>query len=138
MKLYRPVAAEYPISSQYGVRIDPITHEAGAMHYGIDFATPLGTPVVAAISGKIARAGWEDSKEPGKGFGMRIWQEFDGEYVVYAHLSGMTVHEGDLIVAGTRIGWTGNSGKSSGPHLHLEKRIGGIAGVKGSPIEFVA
>lgn len=109
------------------------------MHYGIDFACPEGTPIVAACTGKIVLAGWEDPKDWKKGFGCRVWQKMGdlNIFVVYAHLSKIECQVGDFLVAGTRVGLSGNTGGSDGPHLHLEQRIGGIAGVKGSAIEFV-
>lgn len=138
-RLFVPVAADFPISSGYGPRIHPLTKEPGRMHYGIDFACPEGTPVVAAVTGKVVLAGWEDSKDWMKGFGLRVWQKMGNTeiYVVYGHLSKLACLSSDYVVAGTRIGLSGNTGGSSGPHLHLEMRIGGISGVKGSPIEFV-
>lgn len=116
------MAAEFPISSRYGVRIHPVTREIGKMHYGIDLATPVGTPVVAALSGVIARAGWENEEDHKQGFGLRIWQRCGNIFICYAHLSQMEVYAGYNVTAGERIGLTGNTGASSGPHLHLEVR----------------
>lgn len=138
-KIHRPVAAEFPISSPYGERVHPVTGQAGKMHYGIDFACPVGTPVVASVTGKIVLAGWEDEKDWKKGFGNRVWQK-DADrdiFVVYAHLDKTEVKEGQEITAGTRVGLSGNTGGSSGPHLHHELRVGGIAGVKGSEFEYI-
>lgn len=133
MKVHRPVAAEIRISSPYGSRIDPVTKKEGAFHYGIDFATPVGTPVIASVEGKIEAAGWENAKDQKQGFGMRVRQvaTIDGRkcYVFYAHLSELSVKEGDVIQAGTRVGLSGNTGKSSGPHLHFEVRPVGEKGV---------
>lgn len=137
MKVYRPVAAEIRVSSKYGKRIDPVTKVEGAMHYGTDFATPVGTPVVAAVTGKIDASGWENSQDQKQGFGLRVrqsWKEGGKDYFVfYAHLSEIAVQPGEEVVAGTRIGLSGNTGKSSGPHLHFEVRqVGG----KGIEVEF--
>ena len=139
MKIHRPVARLYPITSPYGVRVDPITGKEGSTHFGIDFGVDVGTPVVASVTGRIVRAGWENPNDQKQGFGLRVWQyeaEHDA-FVCYAHLSEVNVKEGDEVTAGTRIGLSGHTGKSSGPHLHNELRIGGIAGVKGSPIQYV-
>lgn len=134
MKVYRPVAAEFKISSTYGRRVDPVTKVEGAMHYGTDFATPVGTPVVAAHGGKVEAAGWENPDDQKQGFGYRVRQviESDGKkyHVFYAHLSEISVKEGEEIGAGTRVGLTGHTGKSSGPHLHFEVRPVGGKGIE--------
>lgn len=139
MKVYRPVAGDIKISSTYGKRVDPVTKVEGAMHYGTDFATPVGTPVVAAADGKIFKAGWQDEKDQKVGFGLRVWQtaKIDGKNVsiFYAHLSELAVKEGDVVTAGTRVGLSGHTGKSSGPHLHFEVRP---EGEKGIEVEFHA
>lgn len=139
MKVYRPVSADIRISSVYGKRIDPVTKVEGAMHYGTDFATPVGTPIVAAADGKIFKAGWQDANDHKVGFGLRVWQtaKIDGKSVAifYAHLSELAVKEGDVVTAGTRVGLSGNTGKSSGPHLHFEVRPDGGKGIE---VEFHA
>lgn len=138
MKVYRPVAAEFKISSPYGKRIDPVTKAEGAMHYGTDFATPIGTPVVAAISGKIFKAGWQNPDDHSLGFGLRVWQtgELEGKAVsiYYGHLSTIEVESGQVVTAGTRVGLSGHTGKSSGPHLHFEVRPEDSKGVE---VEFI-
>lgn len=137
-RVYRPVAASIPISSKYGPRIDPVNKTEGAFHYGVDFATLVGTPVVAAADGKIFKAGWQDEKDKGAGFGLRVWQTsvISGQKVsiFYAHLSELSVLDGQTITAGTRVGLSGNTGKSSGPHLHFEVRPEGKKGVE---VEFI-
>jgi len=134
MKVYRPVAAEIKISSPYGTRIDPVTKIEGVKHYGTDFATPVGTPVVAAYNGRIFKAGWQNEDDEKMGFGLRVWQTatIDGKNVsiFYAHLSELAVKKGDVLTAGTRVGLSGNTGKSSGPHLHFEVRPEGEKGVE--------
>lgn len=138
MKVFKPVAAQYPISSKYGFRIDPVTKKEGQFHFGTDFAVPEGTPVVAALDGKIYKAGWQDEKDKEKGFGLRVFQTciVDGKHyqLFYGHLSEISVEEGQTITAGTRVGTSGNTGKSSGPHLHFEVRPEGSKGVS---VEFV-
>lgn len=134
MKVYRPVAGDIRISSTYGKRVDPVTKVEGAMHYGYDFATPVGTPVVAAYDGKIFKAGWQDEKDKKVGFGLRVSQttKIDGKSVTifYAHLSELAVKDGEVVSAGTRVGLSGNTGKSSGPHLHFEVRPDGGKGIE--------
>ena len=113
MKVYRPVAAEFPISSPYGTRVDPITKKEGTAHHGYDFATPTGTPVVAAYGGRIFKAGWQDENDQNKGFGLRVWQtaKINGRSVAlfYAHLSELAVKVGDEITAAPRKAVTGDS-----------------------------
>lgn len=134
MKVFRPVAADIKISSKYGQRIDPVTKVPEAMHYGVDFATPVGTPVVAAVTGKVDRAGYQNEEDHSLGFGLRVRQiaNIDGKLcqVYYGHLSHVDVEPGQDVVAGTRIGLSGNTGKSSGPHLHFEVRPDGSKGVE--------
>lgn len=137
IKVHRPVAAEFPISSPYGPRHDPISGE-DSFHFGIDFAVPVGTPIVAAMSAKIDRAGWQAPHYKNVGFGLRVRQlvHIDGKdyFLYYGHMSVIEVVEGQSLIAGTRIGLSGNSGKTSGPHLHFEVRE--ISG-KGVAFEFI-
>lgn len=137
--VHRPVAGNFKISSKYGKRKDPVTGKESAMHYGTDFAVPVGTPVVAAVGGIIDATDWENEKDHNQGFGRRVRQiasDYEGNryYVYYAHLSETAVEAGDEVTAGTRVGLSGNTGKSSGPHLHFEVRpIGG----KGVEVKFI-
>jgi murein DD-endopeptidase MepM/ murein hydrolase activator NlpD len=136
IKVFRPVAWKFPISSPFGFRTDPETKQK-SYHYGIDFAVPVGTPVVAAVNGKVDAAGWQDEKQPRVGFGLRVrqlWNVSGKEYFVYyGHLSELCVAPGQDIAAGTRIGLSGDTGKNYGAHLHFEVRL---IGYKGVPVEF--
>ena len=85
-------------------------------HTGVDFAVKEGTEVVAVADGKIEPANW------GKSYGTQAVQKVDGGWVIYAHLSKLDVKPGDVVKAGQRIGASGNTGNSSGPHLHFEMR----------------
>ena len=86
-------------------------------HTGVDFAVPVGTPVLAVMDGKAANANW------GKSYGVQIVQDLgDGSFCIYAHLSKSNKKPGDAIAKGEIIGYTGNTGNSSGPHLHFERR----------------
>lgn len=86
-------------------------------HTGVDFAVPVGTPVVAVMDGKAVNANW------GKSYGVQIVQDLgDGSFCIYAHLSKSNKKPGDAIAKGEIIGYTGNTGNSSGPHLHFERR----------------
>ena len=85
-------------------------------HTGVDFAVPQGTDIVAVADGKIENASW------GKAYGTALVQKVDGGWVIYAHLSKALAKPGDKVVAGQHIGESGNTGNSSGPHLHFEMR----------------
>ena len=85
-------------------------------HTGVDFAVPTGTPVLAVADGKIENANW------GKSYGNQVVQKVAGGWVIYAHLNAVRVKPGTLVKKGQIVGESGNSGNSSGPHLHLEYR----------------
>ena len=85
-------------------------------HTGIDMAVPVGTEVVAVADGKIEPANW------GKSYGIQAVQKVTGGWVIYAHLSELDVKPKQEIKKGQKIGKSGNTGNSSGPHLHFEMR----------------
>lgn len=85
-------------------------------HTGVDFAVPQGTNIIAVADGKIENANW------GSAYGTQIIQKVPGGWVIYAHLSKSLVKPGDKVKAGQLIGKSGNTGNSSGPHLHFEYR----------------
>jgi murein DD-endopeptidase MepM/ murein hydrolase activator NlpD len=90
-------------------------------HHAIDIAATYGTPVVAAASGVVVRAGWDSYTQGGN----VIWIS-DGTrlYTTYNHLSAWTVKAGQSVSAGERIGSIGTSGDATGPHLHFEVWLG--------------
>jgi len=107
------------ISSPFGMRNDPFGRGGRGKHGGIDIAAPEGTPVYAAADGIIIRA------EYSKSYGNVIYMlHADGRTTRYAHLAAFTdaAIEGANIKAGTQIGYVGNTGNSTGPHLHFEYR----------------
>ena len=85
-------------------------------HTGVDFAVPIGTPVLAVADGKISKANW------GKAYGNQVVQAVEGGFVIYAHLNKVRVKPWQHVKKGQIIGESGNSGNSSGPHLHFEYR----------------
>jgi len=86
-------------------------------HNGIDFGVVVGTPVETTMSGKVTYAGWNN-----QGYGNLVIVE-NGDYkTYYAHLSSIPVSVGDTVNAGATIGLSGNTGNSTGPHLHYEVR----------------
>lgn len=107
--------------SPFGTRVDPI---AGlqARHEGIDFVAPAGTPIVAAADGVVVVAEYHPE------FGNMIDIDHgDGLSSRYAHLSRLDVATGRLIKRGEEIGAVGSTGRSTGPHLHFEVRMLGVA-----------
>ena len=107
-------------SSNFGYRVDPFTGTK-SFHEGIDFPANVGTPIVAAASGKVVYAGYH--AEYGK-----IIEIDHGNGLVsrYAHASQISVNDGDLVVRGQRLGFVGSTGRSTGPHLHFEVRLNGV------------
>ena len=88
-------------------------------HTGVDFAVPVGTEVLAVADGVVANANW------GKSYGTQIVEALpDGTFFIYAHLSKSLVKPGDKVSKNQVIGKSGNTGNSSGPHLHVELRNG--------------
>jgi murein DD-endopeptidase MepM/ murein hydrolase activator NlpD len=85
-------------------------------HTGVDFAVPTGTPVLAVADGKIENANW------GKSYGNQVVQKVSGGWVIYAHLNKVRIKPGQVVKKGDVVGESGNSGNSSGPHLHFEYR----------------
>ena len=85
-------------------------------HTGVDFAVPVGTPVLAVADGKVVNANW------GKAYGNQVIITAPKGYVIYAHLNAVRVKPGATVKAGQLIGESGNSGNSTGPHFHLEYR----------------
>lgn len=109
------------ISSGYGTRRDPFSGHA-AMHSGLDFRAPHGSPIFAAAAGTVVFAGRKG------GYGNTV--EIDhgaGMITRYAHMARFSTHVGAEVPAGTHIGAIGSTGRSTGPHLHFEVRIDGRA-----------
>lgn len=116
-----PLAEDFSITSGFGVRADPMTHQP-SMHEGIDFVAPVGTPVRATADGKVLRSG-----RAGAYGEMVEIAHADGFVSRYAHLSRRHVNEGDKIERGQLLGLLGNTGRSTGPHLHYEVMYQGQA-----------
>ncbi len=108
-----PVKSNFRFTSGFGPRW-------GRMHSGTDFAGPIGTPIYSTADGVVTHAGWSS----GYGRLIKIRHEF-GIETRYAHLNSMDVTVGQRVSRGERIGAMGNSGRSTGPHLHYEVRVGG-------------
>lgn len=108
-----PVAGYRSITSDYGSRVLDGVRE---MHYGIDIVAPTGTLVRAARSGRVL----ESRPDFDRGWGWTVvMQHPDGWITRYAHLSANLVRQGEQVVRGQPIGRVGNTGRSTGPHLHF-------------------
>ena len=116
-----PVNAAVRYTSGFGGRDDPFGR-GYRRHEGQDLAGAYGTPILATADGVVTYAGWES----GYGRLVKIRHDF-GIETRYGHLSQIRVNVGDRVSRGDRIGDMGNSGRSTGTHLHYEIRIGGTA-----------
>lgn len=114
----QPVTANVRQTSGFGYRRDPI-RGGTRLHAGMDWAGAYGTPIFATGDGVIVHAGWQS----GYGRLVKIQHEF-GVHTRYAHLSKMNVKVGQRVSRGDQIGAMGNSGRSTGTHLHYEVRVG--------------
>lgn len=112
-----PAALEY-VSSGFGYRADPFTG-AGAFHPGLDFRGPVGAPIYAAAPGRVSFVG----QRSGYGNCVEI-DHGNGLVTRYAHMSGFRTQPGRAVGGGEVIGLIGSTGRSTGPHLHFEVRIG--------------
>lgn len=110
-------AKTFTMSSGFGYRRDPFTRR-GAMHSGLDFKGPIGSPIYAAAKGKISFVG----RKAGYGKVVEI-SHGNGLKTRYAHMSKFRARVGQNVAAGDVIGAIGNTGRSTGPHLHFEVRI---------------
>ena len=105
------------VASSFGQREDPINGE-GAFHSGLDIDAPYGTPVRAAADGEVSSANM------GAGYGREVVLNHGHEVLtVYGHLSAIAVVPGEHVNRGQVIGYVGQSGRATGPHLHYEVRV---------------
>jgi len=118
-----PATTSEPVNSPRGLPVKGrLTQGSHPGHVALDFGVPVGTPVKATLDGRVVYAGWND-----QGYGNLVIIE-NGPYRVYfAHLSKIPVKVGEKVTAGTIIGYSGNTGNSTGPHLHYEVRKNGYA-----------
>ena len=118
-----------PVGSGFGFRPDPINGRA-ALHTGLDFPAEIGTPIVAAAGGIVMTREWN----AGYGHVLEI-DHGNGLVTRYAHCASIEVEVGALVKRGQLVAKVGNSGRSTGPHLHLEVLL---AGVPRDPARFLA
>lgn len=108
------------ITSYFGYRDRPNVAGATSNHQAVDWATAMGTPVMASCGGTVVKAGWVGS------YGYAIYIEHEGgRQTRYAHLSKIQVTVGQKVKQGERIALSGSTGASTGPHVHFEIRING-------------
>lgn len=119
-----PIANPAPgrgVSSSFGVRRDPLIGMP-AMHAGLDFRAPTGSPAMVTAPGTVIKAGWNG------GYGRMVEVDHGNGYSTrYAHLSKIRVKVGQKLSTGDTVGDVGSSGRSTGPHLHYEIRRDGDA-----------
>lgn len=129
LPLGEPLHTEWEVNSPFGVRNDPLNARTG-IHEGVDLGAPYGTPIYATGNGTVKMAGPYDRYgltvdiDHGNGFSTR-----------YAHLSKIRVQAGQKVTRSTVIGLLGNSGRSTGAHLHYEVRV---ADSPRNPLKFIA
>ena len=108
----QPFEGSYPITQGYGET------DTSPFHTGIDYACPIGTPILASEAGTVRQAGWLYG-----GWGeCVIIEHSDGNATLYAHLKTVCVVVGQVVQRSQLIGYSGSTGNSTGPHLHFEAR----------------
>ena len=108
------------IGSSFGEREDPFNGE-GKFHSGIDIEAPYGTPVRATADGNVSGASM------GAGYGREVVMDHGHDFLtVYGHLSAIAVLPGQHVIRGQVIGYVGQSGRATGPHLHYEVRVNNV------------
>nr|WP_216841412.1 M23 family metallopeptidase [Clavibacter michiganensis] len=126
-----PFASGVPISGVFGHRIAPCSNGCSSDHKGVDFAPGMGAPIQAIADGVVREAVNSDT---GLGVHLVIDHVIDGQLVtsVYGHMlpGSLRVKAGDPVKVGTQIGQVGNTGASTGPHLHLEIHV-----ADGTPVD---
>jgi len=115
-----PVEGE--ATDAFGVRGNPFGGGSSEYHSGKDISAPKGTPVVAPADGTVVQAGWQS------GYGNLVTLDHgNGLTTRYGHLSKVEVVAGQEVTRGAQLGLVGSTGRSTGPHLHYEVRIGEVA-----------
>ncbi|MFC8363156.1 M23 family metallopeptidase [Streptomyces griseorubiginosus] len=128
-KWSRPIRKRARVTMRYRVRGNWLV----GYHTGVDLAVSTGTPVYAVGTGVVVLASWSGSY--GKAVTIKL---SDSKYVVYGHLSKISVARGAKVKAGTRIGSSGATGRATGPHLHFEVRAKRGYGSDIDPVKYLA
>lgn len=109
------------MTSNFGMRVHPVLGGLRA-HKGIDLSAPVGTPIHATADGVVGKAAWFG------GYGLYVQLEHGNDLETrYGHMSRLNVAEGQHIHKGDIVGYVGTTGRSTGPHLHYEVRVSGVA-----------
>jgi murein DD-endopeptidase MepM/ murein hydrolase activator NlpD len=115
-----PVTQGY-IGSGFGTRVDPFSGQL-TMHAGLDFAAPPGTPILAAAGGVVTAAEYNPA------YGRMVVIDHGNDLqTLYAHASRIDVRVGEIVRKGQQIALVGSTGRSTGPHLHFEVHLKGVA-----------
>jgi len=117
-----PLHGPINITSGFGMRVDPVSPWYSGFHYGIDISAWYGTPVYATKAGKVVYATWQGNL----GWTVEIQHEM-GYKTVYGHNRDLVVHYGDEVEADQLIAHAGDTGRTTGPHVHYEIRLNGQA-----------
>jgi murein DD-endopeptidase MepM/ murein hydrolase activator NlpD len=126
VEVVNPSRLSYPLSAPITSRFGP---RWGRMHSGVDFGVPIGRPIGAAGPGRVTYAGWMS------GYGNAVEIDHGGGIsTLYAHQSQIVVQVGAGVGRGQVIGYSGNTGNSTGPHLHFEVHVNGAAR---DPLQFL-
>lgn len=119
--LRHPNVPELKFPVPHGLLTSPFGFRWGSFHRGLDIAAPVGNPVLACADGRVVFTG---SQKRFRRYGNTVLIDHGkGTYTYYAHLSGILVKPGQLMRRGQKIALVGNTGRSTGPHLHLEVRV---------------
>lgn len=109
------------VTSEYGYRVDPVTGQKGTFHAGTDIGFPSGTPISAVKEGTVAEANYNTT-----GYGYHVIIDHGNGYkTLYGHCSSLLVNVGDKVTKGQVIAKVGSTGKSTGPHLHINVYVNG-------------
>lgn len=116
-----PAVPELGFPVPGGVLTSPFGYRWGRLHKGLDIAAPIGKPVLACADGRVIFTG---SRKRFRRYGNTILVDHGrGAYTYYAHLSDITIKKNQYVRKGQKIGLVGSTGRSTGPHLHLEVRV---------------
>jgi len=123
----KPLPNNWIVTFAYGVKY----RKTANRHKGIDYACPIGTPINSAVAGKVVFAGAHKiGRGWGKSYGLHVIIDNDrfggsaGLWAGYCHMSKIDVHVGERVAKGDKLGDSGNTGNSTGPHLHFEIQSG--------------
>lgn len=109
-----PLAGDFLLTSSFGFRLDPFTR-LPSLHEGLDFVAPVGTPILATAAGQVLRAEYAGA------YGHLVeLAHGNGLVTRYAHLKSIAVKPGERLAPQAVVGYLGNTGRSTGPHLHYE------------------